>query len=420
MAHMWLESEIIPCSGSNAASASTSASSSGSSKKGKGSAFEKKLDGERVAKAGSSIKETKSYVNWDSWIEEAYGGGGAAPHPNPEALASRFVYLKVVVDQPGLLTLRPTTDPIASKTGHPRRLAPSASLEGRFVTVLTYGLTGRGTKTGPNPALLTKATEAPELPVQPSVGYKKSELPAKPTSSMLCRPGRFIGRLVSYSETVLESRLLSYDSRMIGRDPVDFSDEMTSPTFDVLDFEKPWPVYGLEEEALACVRSKTAGLREGGLGNRKSPSRPTDLRCFVTHAMTEGQKRVRFETGRARSSFKGRIKPAGQRGLSGKAMICRGKDHSFFHWGQDVVFRLASKSQIILKPIQSEVTKKKEDSTKFMASAKFSKRNLCEKVLEQGSDRIEHGANEFRWRSWQECYGNRQRNLIDIFISSTP
>lgn len=35
---------------------------------------------------------------------------------------------------------------------------------------------GRGTKTGPNPALLTKATEAPELPVQPSVGYKKSEV----------------------------------------------------------------------------------------------------------------------------------------------------------------------------------------------------------------------------------------------------
>ncbi|XP_042011329.1 protein DA1-related 1-like isoform X1 [Salvia splendens] len=43
MAHMWLESEIIPCSGNNAASASTSASSSGSSKKGKRSAFEKKL-----------------------------------------------------------------------------------------------------------------------------------------------------------------------------------------------------------------------------------------------------------------------------------------------------------------------------------------------------------------------------------------
>ena len=25
------------------------------------------------------------------------------------------------------------------------------------------------------------------------------------------------------------------------------------------------------------------------LGNRKSPSRPTDLRCFVTHAMTEAR-----------------------------------------------------------------------------------------------------------------------------------
>ena len=40
---------------------------------------------------------------------------------------------------------------------------------------------GRGTKTGPNPALLTKATEAPELPVQPSVGYKKSEVVPGPS-----------------------------------------------------------------------------------------------------------------------------------------------------------------------------------------------------------------------------------------------
>ncbi|XP_042019979.1 protein DA1-related 1-like [Salvia splendens] len=66
LAHMWLDSEIIAGSGSNAASSSsapsTSASSSGSSKKGKRSDFEKKL--------GEFFKHQ---IESDS--SEAYGGG---------------------------------------------------------------------------------------------------------------------------------------------------------------------------------------------------------------------------------------------------------------------------------------------------------------------------------------------------------
>lgn len=39
-----------------------------------------------------------------------------------------------------------------------------------------------------------------------------------------------------------------FGEREVSGKIIDIESIMRSPTFDVLDFEKPWPVYGLEEE----------------------------------------------------------------------------------------------------------------------------------------------------------------------------